>query len=63
MTCNKDVNRIIKDALKRGWVFVRKGKHLVYKYKNNKTVVVSITPSSRNAWKEIEKNFKDGEKN
>lgn len=54
---NKDVERVVKEALARGWFLDRIGKHFVYKHPEGGCVTVSKSPSDVKAWRKIEKDF------
>jgi len=53
----KDKDKIIKEAIKRGWYLHRKSKHNIYKHKKGGCVTVSRTASERRDWLEIKSHF------
>ena len=54
---NKDLRKLIKPYLSKGWCFLRSGKHYFFKHDNGNTVTVSKTASDFRAFMKIEKDF------
>jgi predicted RNA binding protein YcfA (HicA-like mRNA interferase family) len=42
---NKDINSMVKELLKHGWVVIRKNKHVKLQSPTGKTTAVPSTPS------------------
>ena len=49
--------KVLKEAIKRGWYLHRSKKHYIFKHKSGGFVTVSKSESEKRAWLEIKKDF------
>lgn len=61
MTSSKNINKVIKDALKRGWYLIRDKNHLIFGYENGNRVTISKTPKHKSASIAVKKDFQKKE--
>ncbi len=57
MTSSKNINKVIKKALKRGWYLIRNKNHLIFGYENGSRVTLSKTPKHKSAFIAVERDF------
>jgi len=62
MAINREVKKVVKKYESNGWYLDRIGKHYIYKHPKGGCVTVSSTASDQNAFKKIERDFKNEER-
>jgi hypothetical protein len=58
LSSNKDLNKLLKSAMERGWEFTHKNNHIKGRHISGKTTTVSRSPSDGRAIKNIERDLK-----
>lgn len=59
LTNNKDLKKLLKDAMDRGWEFTKSGRgHIKGKHSSGKTATISVSPSDYRVLRNIEKDLR-----
>jgi predicted RNA binding protein YcfA (HicA-like mRNA interferase family) len=59
---DKEMKIVVKAAIKRGWKLVTGGRHYVLKHPTGIKVQVSMSPSDKNAHRQLERRLRYREK-